>query len=160
MFSTFSDTLQGRAEFMALVAGRSVLDPSLHQQITGRNAVRVRGGQVVARRALATAPVTAELQTVDLDVAALALAFAGRLRDADSEAFTEAQATAYAEALQADMPRSRRELYSVSSDVFLTGRQHLDVFNREFAGVFGAHGGTARYENLQPAARTAVAGMR
>ena len=90
---------------------------------------------------------------MSLDIAALALAFAGRLRAADREAFTEVQAAAYAEALQADMPRSRRDLYSVSRDIFLSGRQYLDLFNREFAEVFGAHGGTDALP--EPAARRA-----
>jgi uncharacterized protein with von Willebrand factor type A (vWA) domain len=160
MFSTFVDTLEGRAEFMSLVEGRSSLDPSLTRQMQGRQAVRVRGGQVVSRRALAPAPVVHAAKSVNLDIAALAVAFAGRLRDADPVAFTEAQATTYAEALQAEMPRSRRDLYSLSREIFLSGRQYVDLFNREFAEVFGAHEGTDRYQNLAPAARTAVAGMR
>ncbi len=157
MFSTFVDTLEGRAQFMALIAGRSDLDPSLRQRMNGRSAVRVRGCQVVSRRALAPAPVAAELQTVSLDISALALAFAGRLRDVDGEAFTAEQAMAYAEALETYVPRSRRDLYSVSRDIFLSGRQYLDTFNEVFAEVFGE--GTARYEDLAPAPRTAVAGM-
>jgi hypothetical protein len=160
MFSTFVDTLEGRAQFMALIAGRSVLDPSLQQQMNGRSAVHVRGGRVVSRRTLPARAITRELTAANLDIAALALAFAGRLQEVDDVAFTEAQATAYAEALQNDMPRNRRELYSVSRDIFLSGRQHLDLFNRTFAEVFGENEGTYRYQNLQPAARTAVAGMR
>jgi hypothetical protein len=160
MFSTFVDTLEGRAQFIALIAGCSNVDPSLRQQMTGRNAVRVRGGQVVSRRTLPAKAITRELTTANQDNAALALAFAGRLQEVDAVAFTEAQAMAYADALQNEMPRNRRELYSVSRDIFLSGRQYLDLFNRTFAEVFGEHEGTYRYQNLQPAARTAVAGMR
>jgi hypothetical protein len=160
MFSTFVDTLEGRAEFISLIDGRSSLDPSLAQRMQGRQAVRVRGGQVISRRALAPARVAHAAASVNLDIAALAIAFAGRLREADPVAFTEVQAATYAAALQVEMPRSRRDLYSLSSEVFLSGRQYLDLFNREFAEVFGAHEGTDRYQNLAPAARTAVAGMR
>ena len=160
MFSTFVDTLEGRAQFMALIAGRTSIDPSLRQQMTGRNAVLVCGGQVVSRRALPARAITRELTTANLDLQALALAFAGRLQEVDDIAFTETQAVAYADALRNEMPRNRRELYSVSRDIFLSGRQHLDLFNRTFADVFGAHEGTDRYQDLAPAAQTAVAGMR
>jgi hypothetical protein len=160
MFSTFVATLEGRAQFMALIAGRTNIDPSLRQQMTGRNAVRVRGGQVLSRRALPAKAIARELSTANLDLAALAIAFAGRLQEVDSIAFTEAQAVAYADALQNEMPRNHRELYSVSRDIFLSGRQYVDLFNRTFAEVFGAHEGTGRYQDLAPAAHTAVAGMR
>ena len=160
MFSTFVDTLEGRAQFAALLAGRTNIDPSLRQQMTGRNAVLVRGGQVVSRRALPARAITRELTTANLDLQALALAFAGRLQEVDDVAFTQTQALEYADALGHQMPRNHRELYSVSRDIFLSGRQYLDLFNRTFAEVFGAHEGTGRYQDLAPAARTAVAGMR
>ena len=155
MLSMFEDTIDGRAEFIALLAGTSFVAGPLTGQI-----VRVRAGRVIARRKAPPAAVVRERDTVSLNLAALAKAFAARLRQTDPEAFTEAQAEAYATALQNDMPRSRRALYCLSRDVFLSGRQYLDQFNEVFAEVFGAYGDAERYRDFVSVPATAAAGMR
>lgn len=156
MLSMFEDTIDGRAEFIALPAGTSFVAAPLP---TGQ-IVRVRAGRVIARRSAPPAAVVRERDTVSLNLAALARAFAARLRQTDPEAFTEAQAEAYATALQTDMPRSRRALYCLSRDVFLSGRQYLDQFNEVFAEVFGAYGDAERYRDFVSVPATAAAGMR
>jgi hypothetical protein len=163
MFSTLVNTLEGRAAFMALVAGRSVgevPDPSLAAPRSGRHITRVRGCHVVSRRMLAPAPVARELYPVGLNIAALAAAFAARLHDVDGDAFTDARAVEYAAALQNDMPRSRRALYCMSRDIFVTTKAQMATFNRVFAEAFGPQGGTDRYRDLAPVPATAIAGMR
>ena len=92
--------------------------------------------------------------------AALATAFAARLHDIDGAAFTEARGVEYAAALQNDMPRSRRALYCMSRDVFVTTKSEMATFNGVFAEVFGSQGGTDRYRDVAPVPATAVAGMR
>jgi uncharacterized protein with von Willebrand factor type A (vWA) domain len=161
MFSMFVDTIEGRAEFRALLAGTAYIAPDpLPASLRERQIVRVRGGQVVSRRIAPAAPVARRHDTMSLNLAALAKAFAARLREAGGDAFTDEQAAEYATALQTDMPRSRRALYCMSRDVFLSGRQHLDLFNEVFAEVFGAQGDARRYRDYAPAPATAVAGMR
>lgn len=160
MLSKFEDTIEGRAEFMALLAGASVVAVPAPAANGGREIVRVRGWQVVGRRPAPAKAVAARVDTVSLNLAALAHAFAARLRQADPGAFTDAQAEEYATALQNDMPRSRRALYCMSRDVFLSGRQYLDQFNEVFAEVFGEYGDAARYRDFAPVPVTAAAGMR
>jgi uncharacterized protein with von Willebrand factor type A (vWA) domain len=157
MFSMLVDTIEGRAEFMALLAGRSIDAPA---PLAGRQIVRVRGGQVVARRSAPAVPVMRELDTVALSLTALAAAFVERLRAVGGDAFTDEQAAQFATALHTDMPRSRRALYGLSCDTFLSGRQHMDLFNEVFADVFGAQRGMDRYRVLASEPAKAVAGMR
>jgi cytochrome P450 len=164
MFSTQVNTMQERAAFIALlarrygdVAGDRGTQPSVAGQYVSQTIMRVRGCLVVSQRAMSAVPDAPKAQTIGLDVAALAGAFAERLRDADGVAFTHTQSKTYADALQQHMPRSRRSLYYMTREIFVTGDEHAATFNRVFSEVFGLPVGADRHRERERApALTAV----
>ena len=157
MFTNPVNTLQQRAAFIALLARRCddvpsdlAAEPSPAEHFARSVIVRVRGCQVISRRAKITAPSVRDEESAGLTIAALAAAFAERLHDVDSVAFTHAQSDEYAAALQHDAPRSRRSLYYMTRASFVTDEEQAATFNRVFSEVFGLPAGADRHREHTP----------
>jgi uncharacterized protein with von Willebrand factor type A (vWA) domain len=82
------------------------------------------------------------LETMQLDLPAVAGAFSQRLHDG-GVSVTPAQSGQYVGALQLTQPQSRRQLYFTTRAIFVTDLQHVATFDRVFAEVFGSRAGTA-----------------
>jgi uncharacterized protein with von Willebrand factor type A (vWA) domain len=65
-------------------------------------------------------------------------------------ACTHAQSETYADALQQHTPRSRRSLYYLTQEIFVTGEEHAATFNRVFSEVFGMPVRTDRHREREP----------
>jgi hypothetical protein len=78
-----------------------------------------------------------KLDTIHLDLPALAGAFSRQLHDAGVPVTAE-RAAAFARALTLTRPVSRRRLYWTARGVFVTDRSQARAFNAVFARVFGA----------------------
>src|SRR5690349_5833215 len=76
------------------------------------------------------------LETVDLDLPALAGAFGQRLREAGLPCTPE-RAGNFARALTLTRPVSRRRLYCTARAVFVTDPSQAKAFESVFASVFG-----------------------
>jgi uncharacterized protein len=76
------------------------------------------------------------LETVDLDLPALAGAFSRRLREAGVPSTPE-RASNFAHALRLVRPISRRRLYCTARAVFVSDPAHVKAFESVFATVFG-----------------------
>jgi hypothetical protein len=81
-----------------------------------------------------------ELRTLELDVPAVAGAFARRLRDAGVPAGPE-RAARFAQALALVRPVSRRRLYWTARAAFVSDRAQIRAFDAVFATVFGTRAG-------------------
>jgi len=153
MFSTQINTLQERAAFIALLAGRyGNVSGELAAETSGagrHSIVRVRAGQVISHRAMSAVPAARKAGTVGLDLAALAVAFAERLHDVDGVAFTHAQSAEYASAMQQHKPGSRRSLYYMTRAIFVTSEEQAATFNRVFSEVFGLPVGSDRHRERE-----------
>jgi uncharacterized protein with von Willebrand factor type A (vWA) domain len=77
------------------------------------------------------------VRTIELDLPALAGAFARRLHDAGVPVTAE-RAARFAEALELVRPMSRRRLYWTARAALVTGRAQLPAFDAVFAAVFGS----------------------
>ncbi len=88
------------------------------------------------------------LETIALDLPAVVGAFSQRLHDGGLSV-TPAQSGHYMRALQLTQPGSRQQLYFTSRAIFVTDVQHVAVFDRVFADVFGSHGESDDFE-LEP----------
>ncbi|MEY2440685.1 MAG: hypothetical protein QOJ46_111 [bacterium] len=158
MFSTSIVTLDQRSALTDLLArrhgtasyewGQQPMQHSLGQ------IVLVRANRIVRR--LSATPVAQVGDAMAANLGALAVAFAQRLRQADGLSVTVEQSERYARALELDPPRSRRSLYYLSREIFITEAGQLMTFNRQFAEVFGEPAGADRYREQAPA-REAVA---
>jgi uncharacterized protein len=79
------------------------------------------------------------VETVELQLAPLAVQFAGRLQDAGVPVGVE-RAARFAEALKLVKPISRSRLYWTARSAFVTERSQVAAFNHVFAEVFGSAG--------------------
>lgn len=151
MFSASIVTLDERAAFIDLLARRTATPAhALGEQApgAGRPIVMIRGSRILRSR-IAT-PVAEVTASLGVNLGALATAFTARLRlDGDIE-ITPAQAEGYAEALALETPRSRRALYYLTREVFVTKAGQLEAFNRVFTETFGAPAGTDRHRETTP----------
>jgi uncharacterized protein with von Willebrand factor type A (vWA) domain len=86
------------------------------------------------------------VETVWLDLPALAGGFSRRLHDAGLPVTAE-RAAAFAQALTLTRPDARRRLYWTARSVFVTDRSQVRVFDAVFAAVFGT---TSAPEIAQP----------
>jgi uncharacterized protein with von Willebrand factor type A (vWA) domain len=77
------------------------------------------------------------VETIHLDLPALAGAFSRRLHDAGLPVTAE-RASAFARALTLTRPVSRRRLYWTARGVFVTERSQVRAFDRVFREVFGS----------------------
>jgi uncharacterized protein with von Willebrand factor type A (vWA) domain len=77
------------------------------------------------------------VRTIELDLPALAGAFARRLHDAGVPVTAE-RAARFAEALELVRPISRRRLYWTARAALVTGRAQVPAFDVVFAEVFGS----------------------
>ena len=160
MFSAPIHTLEQRAAFIDLLARRCgdvAPDVGVGRSTTAgaslRTSVRVRAGRVVPLvRAVSIPSGAHEVETVGLHLAALADAVAERLHEAEIPV-TSAQSERYEHSLQLATPRSRRELYLRTREIFLTDSGQFATFNRVFAEVFGAPAGADRHRESEPVAR-------
>jgi hypothetical protein len=146
MFSASIVTLDERAAFIDLLAGRNgsaSLNGGIGARGTGRELVLVRGGRVLRRTPLI--PVAEITATLGVNLGALAAAFADRLRLDGDIPITIAQAERYETALALQTPRSRRALYYLTREVFVTDASQLPAFHRVFAETFGEPAGADRY---------------
>jgi uncharacterized protein with von Willebrand factor type A (vWA) domain len=84
-----------------------------------------------------TAPVTFDVETINLDVPAVAAALSQRLRVAGLPVTPE-RAVNFAQALTLVSPLSRRQLYWTARTVLVTSPAHLLTFDHVFASVFGS----------------------
>ncbi len=80
------------------------------------------------------------VETIHLDLAALAGSFGTRLRDAGLPVTPERSAE-FARALTLTRPESRRRLYWTARAVFVTDRTEVPAFDAVFAEVFGRGAG-------------------
>jgi hypothetical protein len=117
--------------------------------------VKIRANRVVRR--LNARPVALVSDALAANLGALATAFAQHLQLLDGFTVTDEQSARYASALQLDPPRSRRSLYYLSRETFITEAGQLADFNQQFALIFGEAAGTDRYRE-QAHALVAVAG--
>jgi uncharacterized protein len=83
-----------------------------------------------------TEPAAFRVETIHLDLPALAGAFSQRLRDA-GHPVTGERATAFAEALALVHPVSRRRLYWTARSVFVSDQAQVKAFDVVFWEVFG-----------------------
>jgi hypothetical protein len=99
------------------------------------------------------------LETVVLDLAALAGAFSRRLHDAGLPVTAE-RAAAFAQALTLTRPMARRRLYWTAHAVFVTDRTQVRAFDAVFASVFGTTPAPegAQQDDTEPAADTGQPG--
>jgi uncharacterized protein with von Willebrand factor type A (vWA) domain len=77
--------------------------------------------------------------TLNVDLAALAVGIGQRLHEADMPV-TPAQSEQYARSLQLVRPRSRWELYHTTRAIFVTAVEDLPTFDRVFRELFGLPG--------------------
>ena len=77
------------------------------------------------------------VETIQLDLPAVAGAFARRLHDAGVPVTAE-RAAGFARALTLTRPVSRRRLYWTARGVFVTERSQVRAFDRVFREVFGS----------------------
>jgi uncharacterized protein len=77
------------------------------------------------------------VETIHLDLAALAGSLGKRLRDAGI-AVTPERSAEFARALMLTRPQSRRRLYWTARSVFVSDRAEVGAFDAVFAEVFGA----------------------
>jgi hypothetical protein len=143
MFSTTVASLAQRAAFIDLLtAGRGFshelgeMQPACAGQI-----VRVRANRVIRRM---SAPVARVAEAGGVNLGALAAAFAERLQDAGM-ALTPQQSERCVSALQGDKPPSRRSLYYLTREIFVTETVQLATFNTVFAEIFGTPVGADRH---------------
>jgi hypothetical protein len=159
MFSAPIHTLEQRAAFIDLLARRcGDVSPDVGDNrstaagVSLRTSVRVRAGRVVPLVRPVSIPSGAhEVETVGLELAALANAVAERLHETEIP-ITQAQSERYEHSLQLAKPRSRRELYFRTRAIFLTDSGQFATFNRVFAEVFGAPAGADRHRESEPVA--------
>jgi uncharacterized protein with von Willebrand factor type A (vWA) domain len=85
------------------------------------------------------------VETIELDLPALAGAFSRRLHDAGLPVTAE-RAAAFARGLTLTRPVARRRLYWVARGVFVTERSQVRVFDLVFRKVFGSVVGGAAVE--------------
>jgi uncharacterized protein with von Willebrand factor type A (vWA) domain len=159
MFSTSIVTLDQRSALTDLLARRHgtasyELGEQPLQHALGQ-IVMVRANRIVRR--LSATPVAQAVDAIAVNLGALAAAFAERLGQADGMSVTAEQSERYARALQLDPPRSRRSLYYLSREIFITDAGQLVTFNQKFAEIFGEPAGFDRYREQAPAL-VAVAG--
>lgn len=83
-----------------------------------------------------------EVETIELDLPALAGAFGRRLHDAGVPVTAERSAR-FAAALRLVRPESRRRLYWTARAIFVSDQSQLGAFDAAFLDVFGAGEGTA-----------------
>ena len=135
-----------RAAFIDLLARRHATTshaPPSRPRTGAQEIVTVRGGLVVGRvGATSTTPV---VDVLGSHLSALAAAFSQRLMQDGGLAVTPVQAERYSRILQEDMPRSRRSLYYLTRETFVTDGAQLETFNRLFAETFGEPAGADRY---------------
>jgi hypothetical protein len=147
--SALTDLLSRRGGSASYELGEQPLQHSLGQ------IVMVRANRIVRR--LAAMPVEQVGIATAANLGALAVAFAEHLGKTDALSVTEEQVARYARALRLDPPRSRRSLYYLSREIFITEAGQLAAFNERFAEVFGEPAGFDRYREQAPALE-AVAG--
>jgi uncharacterized protein with von Willebrand factor type A (vWA) domain len=94
------------------------------------------------------------VDTIELDLPALAVGFSRRLREAGVPVSAERSAR-FAEALTLVRPVSRRRLYFTARAVLLGDRAHLAAFDAVFAAVFGS-GAAPGLEEGPPEQRLSV----
>src|ERR1700749_4984225 len=80
------------------------------------------------------------VETIELDLPAVAGAFSRRLHDAGVPASAE-RAVRFAESLALVRPISRRRLYWTARAVFVSDASQVRVFDSVFIEVFGSGGG-------------------
>jgi hypothetical protein len=96
------------------------------------------------------------VETIELDLAPLAVQFAGRLQDAGVPVGVEREAR-FAEALKLIRPISRSRLYWTARSAFVTERSQVAAFNRVFAEIFGREGPGEQHADLgAPGSQTAA----
>jgi hypothetical protein len=145
MFTAEVVTLDQRARFIDVLgaphgSGRCDLEVmSLQSQHPVGDVVRIRANRIIRRTS--AAPVA---QAGGSDLSALAAAFADRLHDAGMPV-TPLLSRQYASALQEGQLPSRRSLYYLTRQMFVTEDVQLSTFNHVFADVFGAPAGADRY---------------
>ena len=83
-----------------------------------------------------TDPTAFTVETIELDLPALAGAFSGRLRAAGLPVTVE-RAAAFTRALALVQPTARRRLYWTTRAVFVSDPAHVKAFDRVFREVFG-----------------------
>jgi hypothetical protein len=146
MFSASIVTLDERAAFIALLARRNGVRP---QAVSGpepgseREIVMIRGSRIV-RRTTGT-PVAEVASPLGVNLGALAAAFTARLQLDGGIEISPEQAEQYASALQTQAPRSRRALYYLTREIFVTQAGQIEGFNRVFSETFGKPAGADRY---------------
>lgn len=154
MFSASIVTLDQRAAFMDLLAhGSGTVARELGEQpaaspTSRRQIVMVRANRVIRRTT--AGPVAQVADAVAVNLAALAAAFAERLEQDGGMAVTTQQCEQYAGALALGAPRSRRSLYYMTREIFVTEAGQLTTFNDLFAEVFGEPAGADRYREQAP----------
>ena len=93
------------------------------------------------------------VQTIELDLPALAGAFSRHLHDAGVP-ITPERSAAFAQALTLVRPITRRRLYWTARSVFVSDRTQVDAFDAVFFSIFGV---PAAPERASPQAAQAVA---
>jgi uncharacterized protein with von Willebrand factor type A (vWA) domain len=86
-------------------------------------------------------PVQLPAGTLEIDLAALAVAIGQRLHAADLQV-TPDQAERYAMSLRLTTPLTRQALYHTTRVSFVTDIDQMQTFDRVFAEVFGPAGTT------------------
>ena len=156
MFSTEVVTLDQRAAFIDLLAARHG-SPSHELGEPGPDRsgrfVRVRANRVISRMSAPAVAFIAESSGVDLG--AMGAAFAERLLAAGL-AITPEQTERCIGTLQAHTPPSRRSLYYLTREIFVTDGVQLTTFNEVFADLFGAPAGADRYREQVKAVAVAA----
>lgn len=157
MFTAEVVTLDQRARFTDLLAephgsGRCDLEVmALASRHPLGEVVRIRANRIIRRRS--AAPLA---QAGGIDLGALAAAFADRLHDAGMPV-TPLQSRQCVSALRERQPPSRRSMYYLTREIFVTQDVQLSTFNDVFADVFGAPAGADRYR--EQAATLSAAAM-
>ncbi len=95
-------------------------------------------------------PTAFRVQTIELDLPALAAGFSRRLHDAGLPMTTE-RAAAFARALTLVRPVARRRLYWTARAVFVSDPTQVKAFNSVFGSVFGQGRPDPGFEQPQPA---------
>jgi uncharacterized protein len=104
----------------------------------------------------ASGTTTFGLETIELELAPLAVQFGGRLQDAGVPVGVE-RAARFAQALKLVRPISRSRLYWTARSAFVTERSQVAAFNRVFAEIFGREGLGAPGADLDaPGSQTAA----
>ncbi|MDX6688924.1 MAG: hypothetical protein QOG15_381 [Solirubrobacteraceae bacterium] len=159
MFSTSIATLEHRSALSDLLARRrGAASYELGEQPLSNSVgqiVKIRANRIVSR--LSAMPVARLDDRVAANFGALATAFARHLQQAEGISVTDEQSARYGRALALDPPRSRRSLYYLSREAFITEAGQVAAFNEQFAEIFGAPAGADRYREHAPALE-AVAG--